>query len=278
MSDIVFLAVLFAAFLHAGWNAIIKTGLSKQTSMFLLSIGHGAFGVMIAMISPFPPASVWPWIIGSGLIHTFYQLFLSYAYDQGDLSRVYPIARGAAPLIVLLFSSAFLDDPMADYELLGVLVLAGGIGLMAHGALRQGESRRLIPLAIGSALATAGYTLIDGLGARHWGLPLAYVGWLMICSAVFYAPVAVMLKGRGVLLASPRAWGQGMFAAAASFAAYAIAVWAMTRAPIALVGALRETSILFAVLIGWWAFGERMDRGKVLAVLLILCGVVLTRM
>ncbi len=273
----VFLAVLLAALLHAGWNAIVKSGLSKQTSMFLLSVGHGLIGAMVALAYPMPPAHVWPWLLGSGLIHMAYQLFLSYAYEHGDLSRVYPIARGAAPLIVLLVSLVALSDPMDRGDMLGVLVLACGIALMARGALTQGESRRLLPFALGSAVATAGYTLADGLGARVWGLPLAYVGWLMILSALFYTPAVVALKGRAVLRADGRAWAMGMVAAAASFAAYAIAVWAMTLAPIALVGALRETSILFAVLIGWLIFGERMDRGKALAAALIVLGVVLTR-
>ena len=277
MAWTVFLAVLLAALLHAGWNAIVKTGLSKQTSMFLLSAGHGAIGIVVALFHPLPPAHVWPWLLVSGLIHMAYQLFLSYAYEHGDLSRVYPIARGAAPLIVLVVSLLALSDPMDPGDLTGILVLACGIALMARGVLRNGESRRLLPFALGAAVATAGYTLADGLGARAWGVPLAYVGWLMILSALFFTPAVMALKGRAVLQADGQAWAMGMVAAAASFAAYAIAVWAMTQAPIALVGALRETSILFAVLIGWLAFGERMDRGKAVAAGLIVLGVVLTR-
>jgi drug/metabolite transporter (DMT)-like permease len=142
-------------------------------------------------------------------------------------------------------------------------------------ALRRGAG---VTLALGSAAATAGYTLTDGLGARVWGEPVAYVAWLMILAALFYTPAVLALKGRAVLRADGRAWLLGLAAAAASFLAYAIAVWAMTRAPIPLVGALRETSILFAVLIGWLAFGERMDRGKILAAVLIVAGVALTRL
>ena len=273
----VFLAVMLAALLHAGWNAIVKTGLSKQTSMFLLSVGHALIGIVVAAFHAFPAPEVWPWLFASGLIHMAYQLFLAYAYEQGDLSRVYPIARGAAPMIVLIISLLFLSDTLEGGEIWGILVLGAGIALMAHGVLSNGESRRLLPFALGSALATAGYTLADGLGARVSGEPLAYVGWLMILSAVFFTPAVVALKGRVVLRADARAWGLGMVAAAASFGAYAIAVWAMTLAPIALVGALRETSILFAVLIGWLFFGERMDRGKAAAAVLIVAGVILTR-
>lgn len=278
MSIGVFLAVLLAALLHAGWNAIVKTGLDKQRAMLLLALGHGLCGLAVAPFFGWPPAQVWPWLIASGLIHTFYQLFLAYAYEQGDLSRVYPIARGAAPLIVLLVGLTFLDEPLRGPELAGIVVLGGGIALMATGALRGGESRRLVPLALGAACATAGYTLADGLGARVWGQAAGYVAWLMMLSAVFYTPVVVALRGRAVLRAGARDWGLGMTASAASFLAYAIAVWAMTLAPIALVGALRETSILFAVVLGWAIFGERVDRAKILALAFIMTGVTLTRL
>ena len=278
MSLTVLLAVLGAALLHAGWNAIIKTGLSKQTSMFLLSVGHAAIGFGVALTKPFPVAEAWPWLLASGLIHMAYQLFLAFAYEQGDLSRVYPLARGAAPMMVLVVSVLFLSDPMGVMDYVGVLVLGLGIAFMARGVFTNGESRRLLPFAFGSAMATAGYTLADGLGARVAGDPLQYVGWLMMLSALFYTPAAIALRGVEVIRASTRDWVMGMIAAAASFAAYAIAVWAMTVAPLALVAALRETSILFAVLLGWLLFGDRMDRGKIIAAVLIVSGVVLTRL
>lgn len=278
MSFTVLLAVLGAALLHAGWNAIIKTGLSKQTSMFLLSVGHAAIGFCVALTKPFPEAEVWPWLLASGLIHMAYQLFLAFAYEQGDLSRVYPLARGAAPMMVLVVSVLFLSDPMGVMDYVGVMVLGLGIAFMARGVFTNGESRRLLPFAFGSAMATAGYTLADGLGARVAGDPLQYVGWLMMLSALFYTPAAIALRGVEVIRASRRDWIMGMIAAAASFAAYAIAVWAMTVAPLALVAALRETSILFAVLLGWLLFGDKMDKGKAIAAVLIVSGVVLTRL
>lgn len=277
MTTTVFLAVMLAALLHAGWNALVKTGLNKQTSMFLLSVGHAVIGVCVAVFYPMPVPEAWPWLLGSGLIHMAYQLFLAYAYEQGDLSRVYPIARGTAPMLVLIVSLLFLSDPLGGFDIWGISVLGTGIAVMARGVLINGESRRLLPFALGSALATAGYTLTDGLGARVSGEPIAYVAWLMILSGVFFTPAVVALKGTAVLRGTARDWGLCMIAAVASFAAYAIAVWAMTVAPIALVGALRETSILFAVLIGWLFFNERMDRSKAVAAVLIVSGVMLTR-
>lgn len=273
----VFLAVMAAALLHASWNALIKTGTSKQSAMLILGVGQALFGVGIALWRGIPVQAAWPWLLASGLIHMCYQLFLGYAYEHGDLSRVYPIARGTAPMIVLVASGLFLSDTMTQAEIAGIVILGLGILLMVRGVFTSGESRKMLPYALGAAVATAGYSITDGMGARAAGDPVLYVGWLMMISSVFYIPAAVALKGVGLFKAAPKAWLTGLLAGGLSFAGYAIAVWAMTVAPIALVAALRETSILFAVLIGWMVFGEAMTKGKALAAAVIVAGVMLTR-
>lgn len=273
----VFFAVLAAALLHASWNALVKTGANKLTSIMILTLVQGGFGAVIALTRAFPGAEVWPWLLASGLFHSAYKLFLAFAYEQGDLSRVYPIARGAAPMIVLASSGLLLTDTLSNFETLGVVILGFGILLMARGVFSNGESRKLVPFALGSALMTAGYSVVDGLGARTAGDAVMYVAWLFILDAIFFTPICLALRGRGVFAASPTDWFRGTLAAAASYGAYAIAVWAMTTAPIALVTALRETSILLAVLIGWLIMGDRMDRGKAIAAGLIIAGVALTR-
>ncbi len=278
MSIWVLVAVLGSALLHASWNALIKTGANKQTAMLIMTVWQGIIGLAIVVWLPFPDRQVWPWLLGSGVIHMFYQLFLAYAYEQGDLSRVYPLARGAAPMFVLITSYFLLSDQLNGAEVTGIAVLGLGIVLMARGVFTSGESRRLIPFAIGAAVATAGYTIVDGIGARIDGDALAYVGWLLLMAGFFYVPAILALKGPSIAVAPRKVWLQGALPAAASLAAYTIAVWAMTIAPIALVAALRETSILFAVLIGWGAFNERMDRSKWLAAALIAAGVGLTRL
>jgi drug/metabolite transporter (DMT)-like permease len=163
------------------------------------------------------------------------------------------------------------------HEYIGITVLGLGILLMAQGVFTSGENRRLIPFALGSAAATACYTLIDGQGARIAGDAIAYVAWVFIADGVGFALGMLAWKGRAVAPLDRNAWGRGALAGAASYGAYGVSVWAMTVAPIALVAALRETSILFAVLIGWLAFGERMGKGKVLAAVVIVSGVMLTR-
>lgn len=277
MSAFVFFSVLFAAFLHAAWNALIKGSRSKTGGALVLVLVQGVMGAVVAVTQPWPVGEVWLWLIGSGLFHTFYILFLGHAYEQGDLSRVYPIARGAAPMIVTLISAAALADRIAPFEYLGIFVLGLGVAIMAQGAFRNNESRKLVPLALGSALMTAGYSLVDGLGARVAGDATLYVAWLFVLNAVFFLPVSLWMGGPAVVPRSPGEWLRGAAAAVASYAAYAIAVWAMTEAPIALVAALRESSILFAVLIGWLVFRDRMDAPKALAAGMIVLGMVLTR-
>ncbi len=278
MSFAVFLWVMAAALLHAVWNAMIKTGGSKMTGMLMVALGNGVLGLAVVATRPFPSGEIWVWVIASGFIRMIYLLFLGYAYEHGDLSRVYPIARGAAPMFVLVAGSVLLADVIRPTEMAGILVLGAGILLMARGAFTNGESRRLVPFALGSALATASYSIVDGIGARLSGDPVAFVGWALAMTAVFYLPAALALKGTRVLRASRTAWVSGSLAGIASYLAYTIVVWAMTKAPIALVTALRETSILFAVLIGWLVVSERMDRGKALAAMLIVGGAALTRL
>ena len=273
----VFFAILGAALLHASWNALIRVGASKTTTMLIMTLVQGGMGLFLVVGKAMPGGDVWFWLLASGVFHAGYKIFLSFAYEQGDLSRVYPIARGAAPIGVLAISIVFLNEGLSPIEVVAIIVLGIGILIMGRGAFLSGESRRLVPLALGSAAMTAGYSIVDGLGARAAGDAVLYVGWLFVLDAVMFTPTLMAFRGPGVIRAHPRVWALGSAAALCSFVAYLIVVWAMTIAPIPLVTALRETSILFAVLIGWLVFGERMDRVKALAAVLILAGVVLSR-
>lgn len=278
MSLGIFFAVLGAAFLHALWNALIKLGTSKVGGMVILSIVEVPIGLIVIAFTDAIDRSAVPWVIAAGCTHFAYKFFLTYAYDRGDLSRVYPIARGAAPMIVALFGAVFLADAVSQQEYIGVAVLAAGILLMARGVFASGEDRRLLPFALGSACATAAYTLIDGLGSRISGEPAAYVAWVFVADGTFFTLGMVALRGWDVIPRHFHAWRMGSLASAASYGAYAVSIWAMSFAPIAVVAALRETSILFAVLIGWLVFGERMNGEKALAAAVIVAGVILTRL
>jgi drug/metabolite transporter (DMT)-like permease len=273
----VFLAVLAAAFLHALWNALIKVGTSKIGGMVILSIAEIPIGLAIVLFRPAMDTAAIPWVLAAGCTHFAYKFFLTTAYDRGDLSRVYPIARGAAPMVVALVGAFTLPDAVKGSQYLAIAVLGFGILLMARGVFSRGEDRRLLPFALGSAAATATYTMIDGLGARVSGDAIAYVAWVFVADGIIFTLGMLALRGPGIVPRDGRAWLLGSAASAASYGSYAVSIWAMTVAPIALVAALRETSILFAVLIGWLIFGERMTREKAVASLMIVGGVILSR-
>ncbi len=274
----VFFAVLAAAFLHATWNAMLKTGTSKVGGMLVLSLVEIPIGLAVAATRPALIVEAWPWVIASGITHFAYKSFLTFAYERGDLSRVYPIARGAAPMLVGIIGAIWMIDPVSPTEYAGIITLGLGIALMARGVFTSGENRRLLPFALGSACATACYTMIDGLGARVSGDAVAYIAWVFVVDGLLFPMMIVAMRGVAVIPRARRDWGMGAIASAASYGAYSVSVWAMTVAPIAVVAALRETSILFAVLIGWLVFHERLARDKAIAIAVILTGVILTRL
>lgn len=270
--------VLGAAFLHAAWNAVVKVGASKIGAMLVVSLAEVAIGIGVVLWRPPVAPEAWPWIVAASCTHLAYKSFLTFAYERGDLSRVYPLARGAAPMLVALVGAFALPDAVRAQDYAGIMVLGTGILLMARGVFASREDRRLLPFALLSALATACYTLIDGLGARASGEAVGYVGWVFVGGGALFSAVFLAWKGTAPLPRRRRDWALGATGAAASYGAYGMSIWAMTLAPIAVVAALRETSILFAVLIGWLLFGERMDRAKWTAAALIVAGVMLTRL
>jgi drug/metabolite transporter (DMT)-like permease len=278
MSVFVMLAVLGSAFFHALWNTLIKSGTNRMAATVILSLGEIPFGLAVAASRPMLATEALPWVVAAGCTHFFYKLFLTLAYQRGDLSRVYPIARGTAPLIVAVVSAFFLGEVLTPQEFAGILVLGLGILMMAGGVIFAGENRRLIPFALGSAVATSIYTLIDAHGAKISGDAVAYVAWVFIADGVIFAGGVTLWKGTGFLPRERKPWITGLIAAAASYVAYAISIWATTVAPVSLVAALRETSILFAVAMGWVFFHEKMTGTKALAALVIVGGVVLTRL
>lgn len=270
-------AVLGAAFLHAAWNGLVRLGASRVHAMMVLSAVQGLIGLAMALGAGTLHPAAWPWLVASGLVHSAYKTFLTHAYEHGDLSRVYPLARGTAPMIVLVVESLFFGEALSWPEVGGIMLLGLGILMLATGVFTDGESRRLLPYAFAAASATAGYSVLDGGGARLAGDTAAFVGWMFVLDGVVFASVMSLLRGRAAWPQPGRVWLVGSSGAAASYASYAVAVWAMTRAPVALVAAIRETSIVFGVLIGWLCFGERMTRAKAVSAAMIAAGVLVTR-
>jgi len=278
MSGTVFLAVLLAALLHASWNAIVKGGADKSVGILGVAIGHLPCAALALLIVPWPDARSLPWVVSGGLIHTGYCLFLASAYRRGDLTHVYPIARGVAPLIVTLVSIAFLGTVLAAGQLLGIAAIVIGLASLALGRGRESFDGAATGLALATGAFIAAYSLNDGIGARASdGSPLGYYALVSIVNVLTLLPVLnhhdpTVLRRT---LADP---GRVLLTGTGSFAAYGIVVWAFTQAPLPLVTALRETSIVFAVLIGVLVMKERLNLGTLAATFVTLAGAAAIRL
>jgi drug/metabolite transporter (DMT)-like permease len=280
VDSLVFWAVLAGALMHAGWNAVLKTGLDRFSSVLLLSFVQSGMALLLLPHFPLPATEAWPWIAVSIFLHTGYKLFLIRAYEHGDLSQVYPLARGAAPLIVTAVATFALGEVLSPSKLAGVLAIALGVIVMS---LRGGKDLgSLPPKALGYALATAaftaGYTLVDGMGARIAGSASSFTLWMFTGDGLLMLGFALLTRGAPALSGLRPAFPIGVLAGALSLGSYWLVVWAFTQAPIALVAALREASILFAMLIAVTFVGETAGRWRWIAAALIVGGIVLVRL
>ena len=274
----VFLIVIFAALLHASWNALVKSTGDKVVSMTAITIGHAPLALMIIPFVPFPAPESWGFLVASVVVHTCYQLSLMSAYRLGDFTQVYPIARGSGPALVTVFSIFVLGVSFVSWQLTSICLIVAGIFCLA--LLKQSDGLRN-PKAVGAALLTgcfiAGYSLLDGLGARAAGTATGYVAWMTAINAGVFA----ILIGTYNRPAFKKVFTEGkrtlFVGGGASVGAYYLVVWAMTQAPIAVVTALRETSTIFALFIGVLFLKERLTIGKILATVLTLSGVLLLR-
>jgi drug/metabolite transporter (DMT)-like permease len=274
MSLAVFFAVLFAAALHAGWNALVKTGLDRFSSILFLGIVQGAIALLLLPFFGLPSQASWPWVLAGSALHSGYKLALIRAYGHGDLSQIYPLSRGAAPLIVAVAGASFLGERMDPARTAAVAAIAAGILLMAG---RAGLTRTGLAWALVTAGFTAAYTLADGVGARLSGSPSAFILAMVLLDGLIMLAWGLAARGRAGIAAMLPAWRPGVAAGAMSLGAYWIAIWAFTKAPLATVAALRETSILFAMLIAAFWLREGLPPRRWLAAGLIVAGVVMMR-
>ncbi len=279
MTTTVFLAVLLAAALHATWNALVKSGADKHLTMACVVIGHVPLALIAMIAEPLPARESWPYLVGGIVLHFGYQVFLLMSYRMGDLTQVYPIARGSAPLLVAAVSVLFLGVVLSPMESAAVLII--GAGIVSLGLVRGQSGERngkAAALALGTGCFIASYSLVDGLGARLGGTALGYYAWLGMANAIIFALYIGLTKP--AVLRRMKTEGRLTFwvGGSASFIAYSLVIWAFTQAPIALVTALRETSIIFALGIGVFFLKEKIDLAKVTSTFATLVGAVLLKM
>ncbi|RYF37875.1 MAG: phosphonate utilization protein [Comamonadaceae bacterium] len=275
-------AVLFGALLHASWNALVKSSADKAMDTALIHLIGSLIALPLVLLSGLPPPSAWPFILASVLIHIAYYIALAGAYQHGDLGLTYPLMRGTAPLLVALSATLTVGETLSPLAWAGVIGISCGVltlGLSRHAL----ASPRAVRFALFNAVVIAVYTVVDALGARHavqaGGSAVQYVVALFMLDGWPFALLVLARRSPGV--AWPyvqRRWPVALGGALASFGSYGIALWAMTRAPVALVAALRETSVLFAALMGSWFLKETFTLRRAVGTLTILGGVMLLRL
>jgi len=280
MENFVFLAVLFAAACHAGWNALIKVGLDPLSTTTLISLGAGLVALVLVPLVGVPASAAWPWLIASVIVHLCYFASLIESYRTGDLGQVYPIARGSAPLMTAAATTVFIGEKLSLIGWTGILLLVAGVLLLsARGGRELAEvDRRAIGFALFTALTICAYSVVDGIGGRLSANPNAYSLWLFIGIAVVMLPYAIYRDGPDVIPAMRRFWRRGLAGGALQLLSYGIAIWAMTAAPIAIVATLRETSVLFGAVIAVVVLKEPLRAARVVAACLIVCGLILIRL
>jgi drug/metabolite transporter (DMT)-like permease len=280
MTPAVTLAVLLAALCHASWNAIIRMRGDKIFSMTLLVTASGLLALPGLLFVPVLPAQAWPYLIASGVIHLGYNTFLALSYHHGSSARSTRWCAGSAPLLTLVLSLLFLNEPVDASGIAGIVVLASGIMALAldRGWRVLFQSPRGLAYAAATSLCITAYTLSDGLGARAAGSAHHYVIWLFVVDMLPMLVDRARVAWPRVHCGRESQLGAGLLGGALSLAAYWIVIWAFTVAPIPIVAALRETSILFAALIGMAVLGERVTPVRAGSIALVLCGLALMRL
>jgi drug/metabolite transporter (DMT)-like permease len=265
LSNLIFFSVLLGALLHASWNAIVKSSADKMLEIALVCTAGGLLSLVPLPFLPAPDVASWPYMLASTVLECAYFILLATAYRAGDMSTIYPLMRGTAPALVAIIGASVLGEHLPARGWLAILAICAGIISLLFNAqsLRSGH-RGAVGLALANSIVIAGYTMIDGIGVRKSGSPVAYALCISVLTAI---PLLVwaIARHRKTFISYARARAGMAFAGgAATTASYGLALIAMTHAPIALVAALRETSILFATAIstlvlreheGWTRWG-----------------------
>ncbi len=264
--------VLLAAFMHAFWNALVKGAADKTLMLGLIAVGHVVAGAVLTAVSPTPDPAVWPYIIATTVIHWGYYYLLSVAYRLGDLSVVYPIARGLTPVLIALGAWLWVGEVLPLQAWLGLGLVSLGIMVLAGGSGVHKSPGIAIVAALGLAVTIAAYSLVDGIGVRLSGSVAGYVGWIFL-SEGFVAAFVLVRFWPGMRRLSARNVRLGILGGVISGLAYGLVLFAKTQASLGAVSALRETSVIFAAMIGVFWFGEGPLQRRLVSAFIVLAGV-----
>ena len=262
-------AVLGSAVLHAGWNVAVRAQRDRRREMALMVVGAVVIGAAVLPFLTPPDRASWPYLGVSAVLHVLYFILIGEAYSRGGVALAYPLMRGTAPMLTACFMVAVFGEALSLGAWAGILSISCGVVLMAKRSGDPAEASA-VPYALANSLVIAAYSINDGLGARASHSPIAYTLWVEPLSLV--PTLAWLLRGQRLRLPDRREWLRGIGGGGCSMAAYGVALWAMTIAPIAMVAAVRETAMLFGAVFAWLFLGERPGGGGWLAVVLIALG------
>ena len=269
--------VLLAAAMHASWNALVKGAADRLLAMTLVAFWPMVPGFLAGLfVLPLPAPASWPFLLGSMATHLAYYICLLNAYRYGDLSQVYPLARGSAPVLVALLSALAAGEVLSWGGLAGVALVSLGTASLAFERGRpRGDQGRSVLFALLTALTITVYTVVDGLGVRRSGAPLGYIAWVFAIDGLPLLLISALVRGRAALPYVRSAWAIGAIGGLLAFASYGIAIWAMTLGAMAQVAALRETGVIFAAMIGALFLREPFGRRRILAAVVVAAGIIL---
>jgi drug/metabolite transporter (DMT)-like permease len=269
--------VLFGALLHAIWNALVKAGSEKSLDAAMVALGAAVVALPFLPFMPLPNSEAWRYILVSAVLQFAYFQLVAASYRAGDIGLVYPLMRGVAPLIVAATSSIVVGEHLTGGTLAGILTISAGVLTLALESRKGGK--QAIALALCNACVIASYTFVDGIGARVSGNAISYTLWMALLPPVLLFAWAFASRGvKPVLWHVHHHWWRGLIGGAGSIGAYGLALWAMTKAPVATVAALRETAILFAVVISVVFLKERVSVWRIAAACVIALGALLLRL
>lgn len=270
-------AVLFGALLHALWNALVKSSTDKSLDTALIHLLGSVVAVPLVMLVGWPDPAAWPFLLASLVIHVAYYTALAGAYEHGDLGLTYPLMRGTAPLLVAMSATLTLGETLSPLAWAGVLGVSAGVltlGLSRHAF----EAPKAVLFALVNAVIIAVYTVVDALGVRASGNALQYVATLFMLDGWPFALIVFSRRRWAVGPYVRQRWPLALLGAVASLGSYGIALWAMTKAPVATVAALRETAVLFAALLGIWFLKEVLTVRRAIGTCVIVAGVMALRL
>ena len=271
--------VLLAALLHATWNAMAHAVPDRLIAFALIGTAYLIAGGAIAAATPLPAARSWVYLIASVLLHVLYNLLLMRSFMLGDFGQVYPLARGTAVAVVAVLATVAVGEAMPPIRLVGVVLVCVGLAALVAPLGRTAHAELpAVVAALGTGVMIAGYTTVDGVGVRGSGSVLGYTGWLFLLQGAALPILAYARRGRGLARQARPYLLAGLAGGVLSLTAYGLVLWAQTRAPLAPVAALRETSSLMGAIIAAVVFKESFGRRRILAAVVVTVGVVLTNL